>query len=159
MNEAELLNKMADIELPAPPEWEPIIIAVSVTLLIVLAAAFIIRKNTRRNRKQDASLPVNIRHSNSVLEELEGQWSKGHITDREASYQLSTLLRLGLGLPQLSADCPADIASDAITWNKTIQLFNQLRYRKITATKLTVEDFNNVKKWLMRTASDGQPAC
>jgi len=159
MNESDILNKMADIEIPVPPDWQPVILAASIVLVIGFAVCLIIWQNTRRNRKQDISLPVNIRHSNRVLEELKDQWATGRITDREASYQLSTLLRLGLGLSQLSSDCPADITGDAITWKKTIRLFNQLRYRKITLTKLSQDEFDIVKKWLTHTAGEGQTAC
>jgi len=156
MNNVDVLSKMADIELPAPPDWHLAVIFAA-TLLIVLVAIPIMWHSSRRIRKHGGA-PA-IMHSDKVLEEIKTRWSNNRITDREASYQLSTLLRLGLGLPQLNDTCPAGLTEDAATWEKTITLFNQLRYKKNTAVKLSPDDFKNVKKWLMHTAANNRPPC
>ena len=154
MNEPGLLNKMADIELPAAPDWQPYIIVIAITLLIVFITVMIIR-NMYKSKKQYASSPADVKDGGSVLDEIEDQWSTGRIDDREASYRLSTLLRLGLGLPQLRPVCPADLIDDATAWEDTIQLFHQLRYKQTTQTRLSAEDFRYVKKWLMHTSGIG----
>jgi len=159
MNESDLLNKMADIELPAPPDWQPLIITVSAVMLIAVATILIIRHISKSGKNPDDSPPVNVRHSSVVFEDLKEQWSKGRITDREASYRLSTLLRLSLGLQQLDTACPPGLTNDAGTWENTIQLFNQLRYKQNTQATLSPDVFNHIKKWLMHASSDGQRAC
>jgi len=159
MNESDLLNKMADIELPAPPDWQPfIIVAAGVMLLIVLAVVLIARRIYKNNKTGTAESGIG-RLGKKVLDEIEDQWSAGRIDDREASYRLATLLRLGLGLPQLNLACPSGLIDDTHTWEQTIQLFHQLRYRKITASRLSTDDFRNVRIWLTLTANNNQQPC
>lgn len=156
MSESELLSKMADIELPAPPDWQPVLFVI-ITLTLLLAAGLIVWRSIRHNKTPTSH--ANIKQSDEVLEELRQQWSAGHITDREASYRLSTLLRLSLGLPQLSTACPANITNDAAVWEKTIRHLHYLRYGKTVQEKLSSEDFNNAGKWLLHAQGESQQSC
>ena len=152
MNDLDVLNKMADIELPAPPDWLPVIYTAMILLIVFAAILFIF---TRFGRRRHGIIAVN-KPGNKVLEEIEGRWSTGRISDREASYQLATLLRLGLDLPQLNTTCPAGVTAETATWEKTIRLFDQLRYKKVPAVKLSTDEFNHVRRWLSRPEDAGQ---
>jgi hypothetical protein len=157
MNDPDVLNKMADIELPAPPDWRPVII-IGITSLIVLVA--ILRMWYSRRRIQKRHNPhTDIMQSGRVLEEIKNLWSAGRISDREASYRLTTLLRLELGLAQLPVTCPAELANDSTDWESTIQLFNQLRYKKTATMKLSAEEFNFVKRLLKHSGDAGRQPC
>lgn len=147
MKETDVLNKMADIELPAPPDWQPLIITTVIVLLLVLVATTIIRRV--RSHVDNRLSSLSIKHRDKVLDTIREQWSAGRIDDREASYRLATLLRLGLGLPQLGTECPAALTNDADHWRKTIHRFNLLRYSKVPRKSLAQEDFDNVKQWIV----------
>lgn len=148
MSETDLLNKMADIELPAPPDWTPVIIGVTVATLIILFIGVLAWRVIKANKRLDDTSVITIEHGQILLDQLKEKWQQGRISDREASYQLSTLLRLGLGLPQLTPHCPASLKTDTTAWEETIRIFNQLRYKKIPQTRLTPDIFKKVKEWL-----------
>lgn len=159
MNEADLLNGMADIELPAPPDWSPVIIGIIVAALIILFIGLITWRTIKANKKLGDTAIVSIEHSQLLLDQLQDKWQQGRISDREATYQLSTLLRLGLGLPQLTPRCPASLKPDTAAWEETIRIFNRLRYKKTPRTRLTPDIFTNTKKWLTSTAGNHQQPC
>ena len=157
MNDPDVLNKMADIELPAPPDWRPVII-IGITSLIVLVAILRMWYSHRRIQKRHNTCS-DIVEGNRVLEEIKERWSAGRISDREASYRLTTLLRLELGLAQLPVTCPAELGNDSTDWERTIQLFNQLRYKKTSTLKLSADEFNFVNRWLKHSDAAGQQPC
>jgi len=154
MNETDLLTKIADIELPAPPDWWPVITGIVAVTLIIVIFGLLTWRIIKGSKKLDDTSTFTIGHSHVLLERLQDEWSRGRISDREASYQLSTLLRLGLGLPQLTPHCPASLKTDTTVWEETIRIFNQLRYQKIPETRLAPDIFSNAKKWLMSAAAD-----
>ncbi len=152
MNHSEILGRLADIELPAPPDWQPLLITGGV-IIIVLMLAVLLRLTIRRRKKISA---YNNRNSEVTLtarlklQQLINDWQSHTVNDREAAYRLTTLLRLGLGLPQLTHICPPHIAADQRAWQETVSLCTNLRYQKKPVTHLSLEVFQRVEQWLIK---------
>jgi hypothetical protein len=119
VNHAPILDRLADVQLPAEPSLWPAITIIS-AIMITVGLVYLVEK----------------------------AWSNGEIDARETAYRLNTLLRLGLNLPQLNHHCPAALADHHHAWQQTHQLFNQLRYQPHTAHVLTSSTFDQVRLWL-----------
>ena len=151
MNHSEILGRLADIELPAPPDWQPLLITGGV-IIIVLMLAVLLRLTIRRRKKISA---YNSRNSEVTLtarlklQQLINDWQSHTSSDREAAYRLTTLLRLGLSLPQLTDTCPPHLA-DQQSWQDTVRLCANLRYQKKPVTHLSLEVFQRVEQWLIK---------
>ncbi|MDX1251477.1 MAG: DUF4381 family protein [Gammaproteobacteria bacterium] len=149
MNDAETLNRLADIELPAAPDWQPLVIAVAViaTLTVILIAARLVWR-ARRRRADDRQTATPLAMAQTRLEQTRRDWQVGEIDDREAAYQLATLLRLGLGLPQLPHEYPAHIPVAPSEWQEITQLLERLRYQQTSQERLSPEMFQLLGRWL-----------
>jgi hypothetical protein len=167
MNEADTLAALADIELPAPPDWRPLI-ALAAALLIMtgaLIAYIYIKKRIKKRRRRDAaSLPLTPplspreKTSREALARLEGlrqEWSAGAIDARAAAYRLGTMLRLGLGLPQLHPAAPP-AGLDTNEWRETLLLLQSLRYAPLPAQALTPDIFIRARHWLSQHETGGE---
>ena len=136
----KLLIRMADIETPAPPDWSPVLLS-GMLIILLLVLAWWWRKTARAQQHH----PV-IKHELSAhhqLETLQAQWQSGSLPDREAAYRLATILRLGLGLPQLTASCPKHLRHDEKAWQSTIVFLDNIRYQKQTTAPMTLELFEH----------------
>ncbi len=127
MNRDTLLEKMADVDMPAPPDWTPawLIVLTGITLVTALILYIYARRIRRphRNTHPDAR---------QAMQQTQQQWRNGEIDARETAYRITTILRLHLGLPALSPDvAPAGIHQH--TWREMITLLSALRYKKNTA--------------------------
>lgn len=158
MNHSEILARLADIELPAPPDWQPLLIAggVVISTLLLITLVWL----TTRRRKKISSFPNQnsdpVLTARLKLQQLMHDWQSHTINDREAAYRLVTLLRLGLGLPQLTDICPPHIATDQQAWQAIVRLCASLRYQKTPATPLSLEIFQHAEQWLLKTSAHNQ---
>ncbi len=151
VNHALMLARLADVQLPSEPTLWPTVIGV---ILLFIAAAVVIivfiYPGYRRRQLLPAIKPDN--NAQQALERLttiETAWSNGEIDARETAYRLSTLLRLGLNLPQLNHHCPPSLAHSKQTWQQILTLFNQLRYQShTTPQQLTRDTFEQLRLWL-----------
>ncbi len=155
MNDTGTLSRLADIELPAAPDWQPFIIAAAVIIAItlILTAAWLAwrsRKHSTGNRQTATPIAT----AQTRLEQIRMDWQAGKMDDREAAYRLATLLRLGLGLPQLTSECPAHLAANQTAWRDMLHLFEQLRYQQAPQVTLTLEVFQRAKNWLASAGRD-----
>ena len=147
INNAAFFDQLADVALPAEPSLWPTITAVAITLI----AIGLIYLRYRLRDKQSATPTKTIDTAQQALERLlvvEQAWSNGKIDTRETAYRLSTLLRLGLNLPQLTNRCPPLLTDNQGEWQQMITLFDQLRYQTQTAQTLTGTTFNQLRQWL-----------
>lgn len=149
MNDAETLSRLADIELPAAPNWQPLVITVAViaTLTAILIAARLVWRS-RRRRADDRQTATPLAMAQTRLEQTRRNWQAGEIDDREAAYRLATLLRLGLGLPQLPHEHPAHIPVAPSEWREITQLLERLRYQQSSQERLSPEMFQHLGRWL-----------
>ncbi|MBL1260720.1 MAG: hypothetical protein COB33_009355 [Thiotrichaceae bacterium] len=147
INHALILGRLADVQLPAEPVLWPIF-AFSGAVLVIIA--FIALSYRRRQSIPPVQTNNNQQQALERLTIVENAWTNGDIDAREAAYRLSTLLRLGLNLPQLNHHCPAALADNNQAWQQTLALFNQLRYPSHTATQqpLTLNTFAQLRWWL-----------
>jgi hypothetical protein len=152
------LAALADIELPAPPDWRPLIVLAAAALAIVIAALVVY---ARRRRAPTVTPFANDQEETGPraallrLEHLQREWSAGAIDARAAAYRLVTLLRLGLALPQLHpAAPPAGLAEDE--WRETLRLLQDLRYRPAAEHALTGAVFARAHDWLRRRVSPNE---
>lgn len=164
MNDAELqqiTRQLADVELPAPPDWQPTVVAAIVVATAVLLAIGLIYLRSRRG--QSAKLPIASREALYQLRRLQQAWQRNEIDDHDTAYRLATLLRLGLGLNQLTETPPAPLMSEEPQWQTLLQQLAQLRYRPQpddsgaefnqetqADEKITEETFNQIAQWLQR---------
>lgn len=151
MNEGVALKQLADI-LPPPapgPGWILPVIAVAVTL----AAALILVWFVKRRRSLHAALPAS--EARQRLTALRSAWQDRRISDREAAYRLATLLRLGLGLPQLAPQRRPPAVDDAASWYETLTQLHALRYRDQAPTTLSPQCFDYAEHWLTVAQSEG----
>lgn len=160
MNDTTPLAALADIELPAPPDWRPLI-AAALILLLCAMGAWILHKYRRRRRDARALAPApgdalgpeapedSARAALARLEALQQEWRAGTVDARAAAYRLGTLLRLGLKLPQLHpAAPPAGLDADA--WRETLTGLQDQRYARTISRPLTPETFARARAWLDR---------
>jgi cytochrome c-type biogenesis protein CcmH/NrfF len=145
---AQLTNQLADIELPPEPNWWPWLIA----LVAVIVAALLLIFLLRRREKKEASITSEALQR---LNQLEQSWQSGKLDQRRCAYQLATLLRLGLRLPQLNHTPPAQLAEQNTTWQQTITLLQQLRYQANSDAQLSDKIFTTIRTWLQQ----GEIAC
>lgn len=149
MNDAETLSRLADIELPAAPDWQPLVIAAAaiITLMVILIAARLVwRSRKRRGGDRQTATPLVM--AQARLEQTRRDWQAGAIDDREAAYRLATLLRLGFGLPQLLHERPAHPPVAPSEWREITQLLERLRYQQTSQEHLSPEMFQRLGCWL-----------
>lgn len=144
MNEDRTLATLADILLPPPPDWHSFWLFTAITLAVlalVIAALFLyIRKSRLRTRAA----------SNSPLHELaniEKQWRDGVLPTRETAYRLATVLRVGMGIQQLTRQPPVAFASQSSRWETLIRALEQIRYAPHNST-LDTQWFDWTREWL-----------
>ncbi len=150
INNDAFLEQLADITPPAEPALWPAAVTLLAVLLIVSALRYLHRRH--RSRQSQPIAAVDTAHE--ALERLtavEQAWSNGDIDTRETAYHLTTLLRLGLNLPQLASHCPPQLVDNPLEWQQTITLFEQLRYRAQATQPLTTATFNQLREWLTRS--------
>ena len=145
MNEDAALRQLADI-LPPPapggPDWTLLVLAGIVCIVAAAALLWFIKKH-QAHRK---NLPA--REARQRLAVLRNAWQAHTLSDREAAYHLATLLRLGLALPQLSAQlCPHAVEDDA-SWRETLEQLQALRYCNEAACTLSPQSFDRAEHWL-----------
>jgi len=143
INQALILDRLADVQLPAEPVLWPLFVFIG-TALTITALIYL------RYRRQPSPATEPNSNAQQALERLtivESAWTNGDIDAREAAYRLSTLLRLGLNLPQLNHRRPPAVDNNQV-WQQTLTLFNQLRYQPHTAQQLTNHTFEQLRLWL-----------
>lgn len=156
MAERELLQQLADIELPPPPNydvlgWSAIVV---VAILIAVAIAWQRRYEIIKMTRPPKSTALR------KLREIEKAWRSRTLTDREAAFQLATVLRLGLGLAQLTSACPTLIQTHREHWAPTIALLEALRYPPQAHRTLTPQLFGLIGDWLASAARpEDMPVC
>ncbi len=141
-----MLARLADVQLPPEPVLWPAFVFTGVALIIIV---FIYLSYRRRQLSPTVKPESNAQQALERLSIIETAWSNGEIDARETAYRLSTLLRLGLNLPQLNHHCPPNLAHSKQTWQQTLTLFNQLRYQPHTTTQpLSRDTFAQLRLWL-----------
>ena len=158
VNNAEVLSRLADIELPVPPDWQPLLIVsgvIVVALLLIIFTRLYIRHGAKLSTDTGVHLdPALAAHLQ--LQQLINDWQSRIINDREAAYRLTTLLRLGLGLPQLTPTCPPHIAADQQAWQETVMICTRLRYQQTPVAQMSLEIFQHAEQWLLKASQHDQ---
>ncbi len=146
INNAAFFERMADVELPGEPTlWWPLLMLAAVTLVVVALISLIYR---HRNKKHRAPPSNTTQQALARLATVEQRWLKGEIDARETAYQLSTLLRLGLRLAQLTAHSPQQLHTQQAAWQQTMTLLSRLRYQPQPADKIEQSIFLMLRQWL-----------
>ncbi len=142
------LDRLADIELPPPPDWQPLMITLALSVVVVAAIGgwFFRRNSAVQPHHRPSSVAL------QRLQTLHKEWQCGAINDRDAAYQLATLLRLGLGLIQLRTTPPQQLDIEQRAWQETLNHLNQLRYSTHSTDPLSSQRFELVDQWLQRDA-------
>lgn len=152
------VTRLADIAMPAPPDWQPVMLYGGIAILValsVIAGGIWFRFRRRRYGRGRPERSTALRQ----LDRLYAQWRSGAAGDRETAYRLTLILRRGLGLRQLSDECPAGLTADP-QWRETVALLRTQRYEAQPAERLPGEIFNRARRWLrQRTASERTTPC
>jgi len=147
MNNAELLNSIADIELPAPPNWQPAILIGIIIFILLFLMLLILQQRSKLIKNK-----IYKHHQHSALEQLEKiqqHWKIKSINNRETAYQLAAVLRLGLKLEQLQANaCPNILIAQRTTWHDTVTQLNKLRYQSHQKDEIESHTFAHIQHWL-----------
>lgn len=149
MSDMPLIEQLADIELPPAPSWAEfwLIGAIVATgLALILAGVFFSRY--RRSRSSPAfSYAIIAQHK---LASLRDKWRTQQMSEREIAFHLATLLRLGLGITQLSDQRPTSLAIKEDQWLDILQMLNELRYSPQPSPGVSLSDdaFNLINTWL-----------
>lgn len=146
-------ERLADVQLPAKPDLWPDTALIMVTVVVILfLIVTLICWRYRRYRSAPQREQTTTQQALERLHAIEQAWSDGAIDARETAYRLTTVLRLGLGLPQLTMRCPQPLLTQQQQWQQTITLFDQLRYQPRTAQSPTQhlqhETFAQLHQWL-----------
>ena len=144
MNNEQLLSQLADIELPiSEPSTAPMIWLVIGALIILAFVAYIFwRKQQTVQHDNDSSLAV------EKLNQLHQQWREGNISNREAAYRLSTILRLGLKLEQLTLTPPKHLENNHKQWQHCIKQLQNTRYEHSDSHAMSEDIFALSRDWL-----------
>jgi len=145
VNHAPILDRLADVQLPAEPSLWP---AITIISAIMITVGLVYLHFRRRQASSTTDTSSNAQQALERLTIVEKAWADGEIDARETAFRLNTLLRLGLNLPQLNHHCPAALADHHHAWQQTHQLFNQLRYQPHTTQPLNSSTFDQVRLWL-----------
>ena len=137
-----LLGRMADIEMPPPPDWTWLWATLLIAVLTALLAWW-----WRRPRARKQAAPPPPPDACSELDRLQARWRARELTDRETAYRLAVILRLGLALPRLSPQCPAPLRHEEDAWRETVALLQHARYRR-DAAPIDPRLFERVRRWL-----------
>lgn len=141
------LSRLADIDLPAPPDWQPWLLGAGAVLVLTPPALWLGWRLWRRLTRRRASR-IAPRLAAAQIDGLLHRWREGGIDDREAGYRLAAVLRLGLGMDQLDERCPTALAAYRGQWAETVAALSRLRYRATPAGGLRTDDFLRIKGWL-----------
>ena len=157
--DAGALAVLADIEIPAPPEWHVGLYAAAAALILAAAGAIAWRTLRRRDRAAIPSpaSPSAADEALARLEVLQGAWRSGAVDDREAGYRLCALLRIGLALPALDPAAPPAGIARAEEWRHCLQRLQRLRYAA-AAEGLAPESFDLARTWLASARPQTRPA-
>ncbi|MBI3773757.1 MAG: DUF4381 family protein [Gammaproteobacteria bacterium] len=154
MNNTELESltvQLADIQLPSEPILWPWYLGGIIALTLLLTVA---RLSFRQRRANTQTIH---QHSSQEalqrLKQLHDEWQAQQIDDQRAAFRLANLLRLGLNLPQLTAEVPPQLMFDAELWQKTIEQLQQLRYHNQPIIKLDHSVFDHARRWLTQEAT------
>lgn len=143
MNGDGIVTAMADIALPPAPDWRPFLaVAALVVLGFALAGWLALRRRARRGLAPVQAEAV------TRLDRLRQAWLDRELDEREVAYRLATLLRLGLGVPQLQPDGPPPACANSREWADTVALLQHLRYRRHPDTGLSRAIFERARRWL-----------
>ncbi len=149
MNDIIPLQQLADIELPPAPQWQSVFTVTGLITLVVGAIMWRIWLAIK-NRRQATTNRVSHRADNPLdkLEEIRQYWKDGQIDARETAYRLAALIRVALGLPQLTANCPDVVTTSRDHWPKTIDILTRARYRPVSDIQLSPATFDRIRYWL-----------
>lgn len=156
INNAAFFDRLADVQLPAEPNlWPLLAVAAAVTLAVIV----LITLTTRGYRRYYQATPTTpasdiTQQALTRLNTIEQAWLANDIDAREAAYRLSTVLRLGLGLPQLTTRCPPSLGDQQPQWQQTIAHFEQLRYQSLATPQLEQATFAELRRWLIISADN-----
>lgn len=139
------LSRLADIDLPAPPDWQPLLLAVGLTVVLLPLSLWLGRRLWHRWRERRMSA---AQQALREIDPLLCHWQRREIDDREAGYRLAALLRLGLGMDQVDEHCPPPLSRHRAQWGETIGTLQRVRYQATPSSRLRPEDFMRVRQWL-----------
>lgn len=154
----QLIAKLAILDAPLPPDWTvPLFIMGFIVILMPIATIMLTlrinraRSNTHLSLKQQALIQLN---------KLETAYASQQCDQRQAAYQLATLLRLGLSLQQFD-DSP--FQNDP-HWQRLTLSLNNLRYpadAELLGNEhaLSAETFQAARHWLTHTDTRQDQSC
>ena len=146
MTRDEALQKMADVIPPAPPDYTAWWFgALAVVAIAAAATAALLWRRQYRKRPVTVSARTAAQRQ---LQQLCSAWKTNEVGDRDAAYRLAAILRLGLGLPQLSEAPPPSVADDAALWRETLRQLHAQRYAAAGAPPLEAALFDHAQRWL-----------
>lgn len=127
-----LVNTIADIQLPGPPNWQPVFfIMILIALIPVLIGLYRLKNKSREKNSAVADISVLAQ-----LYRLEQDWIADIVTQRSCAYQLATLLRQGLQLSQLDYEPPLRAQQNPQQWQEMLLHLDQCRYPENSPVKL-----------------------
>ena len=166
MTGAADLKLLADIMLPPAQDWTPLWWAASFILPALLSTLVVFLAHKRRRK----DIAPQTGPSSTPLEELnriEQEWQSGTLKPRDAAYRLATVLRIGMGLAQLTQQRPpsitgagaqaansgtTDAAQDA-HWQRVVDGLERIRYRP-DGGQVDAQWFDWIRAWLQSAESN-----
>ena len=149
----QITQQLASLELPPAPDWHTLIIATIVVMVALLLAVALIYLRSRR--QQPGHIDDQSREALHQLHLLQRQWQEQNISDHDAAYRLATLLRLGLGLSQLTHTAPPALTTQQQRWQQLQQQLAQLRYSPAASRPpLSLDLFTQIEAWLVQGHSE-----
>jgi len=151
INNAAFFDRLADVQLPTEPNLWPVLATAAAVTIAIIA---LITLGYRRYAQTTTPAPASdiTQQALTRLNAIEQAWLANDINTRETVYQLSTVLRLGLGLSQLTAHCPPSLGDQQPQWQQTIAHFEQLRYQPTATQRLEQTTFTELRRWLTISA-------
>jgi len=136
-----MLENIADIQLPDPPDWSPIISLVTITLLILV---FLVIIYFSKRRIKPTYNPINKTFL-TRLEEIEQAWKTDAQLQRDCAYELAGLLQQALATNELKLIVPPALSNTVAEqhWATLVKWLNTYRYAPVNNEPVNQAIFNS----------------
>ncbi len=158
---ALITRELADIDLPAAPDWGPLYLVIALLLAVTILATALQLRHRRRQLTPHTVGDEGRHHALARLAELESNWRNHSCDPQTLGFRLATTLRLGLKLNRLDPEPPL-ATIDKAAWQQLYQRLYQLRYGyPADAGLIDQELFEQIGRYidLYHTDAAGPPRC
>lgn len=146
----DILSRLADVEPPLPPDYRVLYMTAAIVFIVVVMALFAWRFSRQSKSKTIKEETVDTANAVSELTKLLA--ARSSLDSRLFAYRLTTVLRLGLHLQQLTRECPDCIGVAREQWPRIVTTLQQMRYTEQCEAAFDEDAIETIRTWLSHYA-------